>query len=554
MDLESMNDTTDALAILAPIWRRKWFILIVAVLVAAGSYLYYKHQPQVFKSTTELYLLAGSEEQQAEKGGRGRSSLNAAAQAQLITSVVHEFVKRELHKEKGKVAKSAAKGKARAKASEKSAFITITTEAHSAKGAALLANTLARAYIGRQHAQFMRGLRRTISIAQRQLRRIETPHKLGARGGKNGGGVGVSATQQIQVANLNSKINQLESQLNVKAVQQIKPAKPNAAVQLAPHPRKNAKFGFVIGLILASLAAFLLNRLDRRLRTVQDVESALEAPVIAVVPQVKKPIVTRDGAPAPARALLESLRKLDVTLKLPAALNGTRTAAPKSILFIGVEAGEGTSSVVAGLALAEREAGGRTALIDANLRRPVQGSLLGLTGTRGLLDVIAGAVPLSAVAQPVAQPAAVSSSPPSPEQPQTGGAGGAPVATALAQVAGTLSVLVANAGAPNPQALLASPAMSTVLEATAEENEHVLIDSAPLLEVSDAIPLLPIVDGIVIVVRLGHTSTASAARMRQQLGRTSSAPVLGVVANGATRKEVGKQGVAGAKRWRLLGR
>lgn len=159
-----MNETTDATAIFAPIWRRKWLILIVAILVAAGSYLYYKRQPTKFQNSTEVYLAAGAEEQFTEKGVGKSTAASTSNQTALINSIVVELAKRTLRKEHSKVAKAAAKGKVRAKSPEKSQFITITTEAHTAKGSALLANTVAALYIKRQHAQYVRGIKSAIAI------------------------------------------------------------------------------------------------------------------------------------------------------------------------------------------------------------------------------------------------------------------------------------------------------------------------------------------------------------------------------------------------------
>jgi capsular polysaccharide biosynthesis protein/MinD-like ATPase involved in chromosome partitioning or flagellar assembly len=544
----TMNDTTDATAILAPLWRWKWLILLIAVLAGVGSYFYYREQPKVFQSQTQLYLLSGSEEQQGEKGasGGGKSKLNAAAQAQLITTVVRERVRKELRNEKTKTAKQALKGKVRVKAGEKSSFLTITTEARTATASALYANTLARSYIQRQHAQYMRGLRRTIAINKRQLHRLETPHRIGH--GK-GASTGVSATSELQAANLSTKINQLEAQLNVKAVSQINPAKQKTARLLQPKPRKNAEFGFVIGLILSAIAVFVLSRFNRRLRTVTDVESALGAPVLTVIPQVKTPIIDRDGAPTPARRTLEPLRKLDVTLRLPVNANGSGPVKPRTVLLLSLETSEGASSVLAGLALVQREAGEQIAVVEANLRRPTLSKLLRLPGNRGLLDVLAGSVPVSAVMQSVQSPKAADAAPADAEQQQQSA-----VATALAQHEGSVSVLAAATGAPNPQALIASDTMTVALQTIAQQSDRVLVDCTPPLEVSDAIPLLSTVDGIVLVVRLGHARDAAARRMRQLLARTPSAPVIGVVANGAARKEVERYGSAGAVRRRLFRR
>jgi Mrp family chromosome partitioning ATPase len=72
----------------------------------------------------------------------------------------------------------------------------------------------------------------------------------------------------------------------------------------------------------------------------------------------------------------------------------------------------------------------------------------------------------------------------------------------------------------------------------------VLIDAPSPLEVSDVVPLLGSVDAIVIVARIGHTRETSAQRLLQLLMRTPSAPVIGVVANGVTRKDSERYGIS----------
>ncbi len=71
-----------------------------------------------------------------------------------------------------------------------------------------------------------------------------------------------------------------------------------------------------------------------------------------------------------------------------------------------------------------------------------------------------------------------------------------------------------------------------------------LVDAPSPLEVSDVMPLLALVDGIVIVARAGHTREASARRLVELLARTASAPVLGVAANCVSRKEIERFGFA----------
>src|SRR5271169_3051984 len=139
-----MNETPSANAILAPIWRRKWLILIVGIVVAGGTYLYYKHKPLSFQSETQLYLSAGHEEEAGEKGAGGKgASLTASAQPTIINSVVTEEARHQLKAQHNHTAKVAAKGKIKAKANEKSQFVNVTTQARTPRASALLANTIA---------------------------------------------------------------------------------------------------------------------------------------------------------------------------------------------------------------------------------------------------------------------------------------------------------------------------------------------------------------------------------------------------------------------------
>ncbi len=130
--------------------------------------------------------------------------------------------------------------------------------------------------------------------------------------------------------------------MTVIAVQQVKPAKPAGAQLLGPFPKKNAEFGFVIGIVLAAIASFLLGRVDRRLRTLADVEAVFQTQTLTALPQVKRPILQREGAPAPAKRLIEPMRRLHTTLVLGNMLGAQRQDPPRSILFVSAEAGDGS--------------------------------------------------------------------------------------------------------------------------------------------------------------------------------------------------------------------
>lgn len=565
-----MNETTDANAIFAPLWRRKWLILAVGIVVGVASYIYYKHQTSVYQSSTQVYLGASSEEQApGEKGATRGKGVNVTNQVQLINSIVLEEAHRRLKSEhKGALAR---KSKARAKAAEKSEFITISTEAHSARSSALLANLVAQIYVKRQNDNHRRTIESALAIARRQLRRIEaasviqaakasasTKNKSSASSSTSSGAGSTSTTPSvpststasvIQAANLNSKINQLEANLGTVVAQQVKPARASGAVLISPKPRQDAIFGFVIGLVLAAIAAYVLDRLDRRLRTLARIEAVMRAPILAALPKVGKTVIHGEGGPRPSGPLLEPLRRLHTALQLAqgATINGSARAAEiggtpaeagqrvgRAILFVSADPGDGKSTLVADLALAQRDAGQRVVVVEANFRRPAQTRLLGVDGVHGLSEALTGSLSAQEAMQRV-----MPHDPSSLTNPATAGEG---IATAVQAQAGSLFLLAGGGLVPNPPALLAQQSTSELLRSLTSEFDYVLVDAPSPLEVSDAIPLLGAVGGIVLVARAGHTREASAQRLRQLLENPAYAPILGVVANCVGRSDLKRYG------------
>jgi Mrp family chromosome partitioning ATPase/capsular polysaccharide biosynthesis protein len=542
-----MNEsTTDAAAIFAPLWKRKWLILAVGILVAGATYAYYKNKQPVYTASTQLYLGGDAEQQSALNGTQGKSTLSGRAladQVGLINSpVIGEGVRKQLRRE-GDLA--AARGKAKAASTATSDFITISTEAHTPRGAIALANAFARAYITRERSSYVRAVDAAIANTRQQLRRLETSQSApttsitkspsGAKGNTAAKApAALSGSATIQAASLASKLSQLESQLSVSGVQQVGAAKASP-LPVSPTPKKNAIFGFVLGLVLASIAAYILSRFDRCVRSLDDVEHIFGTQILTMLPVVRKPVIHEDGRPRPSDPLVEPIRRLHATLALGDMLEHDRERAPRVILVLSADAGDGRSALIADLALVQRDAGERVAVVEADFRRPVQAKLLDVPSPAGLGQVLTGALPLDDAMQRVASVntgVSVNAAVP-----------GAEVATAVQSPSqGSISVLTSGEAVANPSALLASPTMAGLLGSIAEDFDHVLIDAPPPLEVSDVMPLLHSVDGIVIVVRLGHTRETSAQRLAELLTRTSSAPVLGVVANHVPRADIERYG------------
>jgi Mrp family chromosome partitioning ATPase/capsular polysaccharide biosynthesis protein len=505
-----MNETTDATAIFAPIWKRKWLILLVGLLVAAGAYAYYSHKPKVYEASTEIYLGGGVELQSLLGNSQGSSPTNSHAlvdQAALINSnLIGEAVTRRLLAHGHRVA---AEGTAQASASSESDFIVISGKAGTGPAVAELVNAYAQVYLRHRERSYRREVQAALTSTLEQLQNAEAGH------GSNTG------SQSFVVQDLASRVDQLRSQLSLGDAgnQQIDLALP-PATPIAPKPTRNAIFGFVIGLVLAAIAAYVAGRFDRRLRSLTDIEDAAATPIIAALPSIRRPLIKVNGEPVPAQPLREPLRRLHTTLQLH-ALDRGGTGALRKVLFVSPEAGDGKSTLVAGLALAQREAGDRVVVVESDFRRPVQAQLLGVDGTRGLAEVLAGRLTLSEALQEVE---VKDQSSPSPDSDTS-------ITATQQQGSGSVTVLPGGGLVSNPPALLSGHTMPNLLASMSADFDFVLIDAPPPLVVSDVLPLLPIADAVIMVVRAGHTGEMAVRRLVELLKRSVSAPLIGVVVN-----------------------
>ncbi|HMC50086.1 MAG TPA: Wzz/FepE/Etk N-terminal domain-containing protein, partial [Solirubrobacterales bacterium] len=255
--MTALNDAADAKAIFAPLWKRKWLILVVGLLAGALTYVYYKHQDPVYGASTGVYLGSGPEVQEllsesaVSSTGNDRSIAN---QVLLINSSVVAFAVQKKLLAEGKV--EAARGSALAESSEGRDFIQITSRAGSGAAAATLANTYAQVYLKLREKSQRENVRVALESTREQL------HTTEANAGVEG------ETQTLQVQNLVDRINRLESQLSLSDAgnRQINPAVASS-VPLSPKPTRNAIFAFVLGIVLASIVTYALSRFDRRLRS-----------------------------------------------------------------------------------------------------------------------------------------------------------------------------------------------------------------------------------------------------------------------------------------------
>lgn len=193
----------------------------------------------------------------------------------------------------------------------------------------------------------------------------------------------------------------------------------------------------------------------------------------------------------PRSAAAEAYRSLRTNL----ALNRPGEA-PRSLLVVGPTPTEDRAAVAANLAVASAHAGHAVILVDADLHRPSQHALFALENRLGLADALASAAGADALLQDTAVPG--------------------------------LRVLTAGTPPANPASLLDGPRTADLLARLRAMGDLLIVDAPPILSVSDAAVLAPLLDGVLLVVTAGRTRREAARAAREALDRVG-ANVLGVV-------------------------
>jgi capsular exopolysaccharide synthesis family protein len=275
----------------------------------------------------------------------------------------------------------------------------------------------------------------------------------------------------------------------------------------------------VLGLLLGLGLAFLVERLDRRIREPGDLEAIYGLPLLGILPE--SPALARASKRDALGPRLLSNGEAEAFQLIRAHLRYFNVDRPlRTLLVASAAPGDGKTTVACHLAAAAAEAGSRVLLVEADLRRPTIAGQLRLRRKPGLADVLIGAAELRAATQTI---------------------DASPVDSNGHREA-RLHVVVAGASVPpNPAALIESRAMETIIEQAKSEYDLVVIDTPPLTAVSDAFPLLSKVDGVVIVSWLGRNRRDVARRLHETL-TGANAPLLGVVANGYRSRGLGPYG------------
>jgi len=303
----------------------------------------------------------------------------------------------------------------------------------------------------------------------------------------------------------------LSASLQVTNVRVIDPA-TSPVHPIRPNRAQNMAAGLLVGLILAITLAFVQEALDSSVRTTEEAERLVNAPALAVIPSEADGHRRRQGMAEralstagpngvglavlkrPSSPLAEAFRSLRTSVLL-----STAPRPPQTLLVTSAQVGEGKTSTACNLAMSFAQRGGPVLIVDADLRRPSVAKTLGISNEKGLSSFLTGAHSLDEV---------------------------------LIQYerVPNLWVLPAGPRPPDPAELLSSHMMEATLKDFMKRFTQIVIDSPPLLLVTDAVVLSAMVDGVILVVASGTTARGALARAHRILENAGSR-VLGMVLN-----------------------
>lgn len=291
----------------------------------------------------------------------------------------------------------------------------------------------------------------------------------------------------------------------------------------SPDTGKNLMYGALFGLVAGLGLALFQEHLDNSLSSAEDVQHRLGLATLAWVPALQDVAGSKgwgygetqasDSAGAspelvtlerPRSAIAEAYRTLRTSVLLSRAGHP-----PKVLLTTSSVPGEGKTTTSINLAVTLAQAGKRVLLIDADMRRPRLHRTLGLDGTRGLTQYLTGACTLKDAVQ--------------------------------ATRAENLWAMPCGVRPPNPAELLVAGGFEEMIEQARESFDNIIIDTPPILAVTDPLIVAPWADGLVLVVRGGETPYPLVQQALRKVNEVGG-KTLGVVLNNVELERVSYQG------------
>jgi tyrosine-protein kinase len=475
----------DGTWVIAALRRRWWVIVVVAVVAAAAAYVLGSRQTKQYKATAALLFLNSPLDQELTGKQIVSSNTDPIRQAATNQSLVElltvsRMVASQLHLPVGHVRGDVSFG------SDASSDVMTVNATDEHRGvAAGIANAYVQQYIQFRKSAAITQLNTAETLISSKLAQIPAAEQTGA-------------VAQALIGDRN-QLDLLKSAQTGDAEVVETAGVPRSAS--SPSPAKDAGIGLFLGLLIGTALVVILERRDLRIKSLDEIEAIYGAPVIGTIPESAG---LRSGRPATPREeepflmIRAQLRYFDVDRHI------------QRVMITSADPGEGKSLISMNLArAAARTDDKRTLLIEADLRRPSLHTIIGREGVAGLGELLSHSQDLeTGLRELVVTPDQL----PESDHPVR------------------LDVLLAGATPPNPAELLESRRMEALLEAADSIYDIVIIDTPPIGVVSDAIPLVHQVDGLLVINRMGVSRRDHAVQLMKRF-RGLNAHILGVVVN-----------------------
>ena len=323
-----------------------------------------------------------------------------------------------------------------------------------------------------------------------------------------------------------AKVEVAQQQNNMRLIQPARvPSSP-----VGPSRFRMIVLGFFLSLIGGVGVAYFLEYVDNTIKTVEDVNRYVRLPALGVIPAIaaaaqgrlrgeksgKRFVIANSSASDAAPMALSSdrLAVIDNRSSAAEAYRVVRTSMllsaagspPKTVLVTSGQPGEGKTTTVVNTAISLAQLGASVLIVDCDLRKPSAHKVFGIVHDKGLSTYLSRDIEIDGLITQLQIP--------------------------------NLSLLPCGPIPPNPAELISSERMKNLLRMLSERYDHVLIDSPPLIHVTDPVILSSLVDGVILVVHGGKSTRAVTQRARQELASVG-AKVFGVVLNNVDLKRHG---------------
>jgi capsular exopolysaccharide synthesis family protein len=293
---------------------------------------------------------------------------------------------------------------------------------------------------------------------------------------------------------------------------------PTMAVKVEPRLFVIMVLSTIMGLLGGFGLAYLADMTDKSFRSPDEIRRRLNIPVVGHVPMLisEEEAAKLEGAingpdPILVTYYRPKSRKAEVFRGIRTALYfNTRGEGHKVIQITSPNMGDGKTTLSSNLAVSIAQSGKQTILIDADFRRPRLHKIFAVPSEKGFASVIMGQCEIRDAVQPTVVPG--------------------------------LSVLPCGPIPPNPAELLTSPRFKELLDELREQYDYVIIDTPPLLVVTDPCVVAPRVDGVLLTMRVVKNGRPIAERARDILVSLGAKP-LGIVVNGVSMHGPGGYGM-----------